>query len=58
MIAIISNPVNSTVAIAAEALKKHGVYDKRRCVCVCVCVWQRTRDTFLVPALLASFVLC
>lgn len=27
---IISNPVNSTVAIAAETLKKAGVYDKRK----------------------------
>jgi malate dehydrogenase len=29
-IAIISNPVNSTVAIAAEALKKAGVYNPRK----------------------------
>jgi len=27
VIAIVSNPVNSTVPIAAEVLKKHGVYD-------------------------------
>jgi hypothetical protein len=27
---IISNPVNSTVPIAAETLKKMGVYDKRK----------------------------
>lgn len=27
---VISNPVNSTVPIAAEALKKMGVYDKRK----------------------------
>lgn len=27
---IISNPVNSTVPIFAETLKKHGVYDKKR----------------------------
>ena len=27
---IISNPVNSTVPIAAEILKKHGVYDPKR----------------------------
>jgi malate dehydrogenase len=27
---IISNPVNSTVPIAAEALKKMGVYDPRK----------------------------
>jgi len=30
VLAIISNPVNSTVPIAAEVLKKHGVYDKRK----------------------------
>ncbi|CAI4230539.1 unnamed protein product [Auanema sp. JU1783] len=29
-IAIITNPINSTVPIAAEVLKKAGVYDKRR----------------------------
>lgn len=30
MLAIISNPVNSTVPIASEAFKKHGVYDPKR----------------------------
>ena len=30
MIGIITNPVNTTVPIAAEVLKKAGVYDKRR----------------------------
>jgi len=30
MVLVISNPVNSTVPIAAEILKKLGVYDKRR----------------------------
>jgi len=30
MIGIITNPVNTTVAIAAEVLKKAGVYDKRK----------------------------
>lgn len=30
IINMISNPVNSTVPIAAETLKKMGVYDKRR----------------------------
>lgn len=30
IVAIISNPVNSTVPIAAETLKKAGVYDKRK----------------------------
>ena len=30
VIAIISNPVNSTVPIAAEVMKAAGVYDKRK----------------------------
>ena len=30
LVGIITNPVNTTVAIAAEALKKTGVYDKKR----------------------------
>ncbi|MGP7972700.1 malate dehydrogenase, partial [Proteus mirabilis] len=30
LIGIITNPVNTTVAIAAEVLKKAGVYDKKR----------------------------
>jgi len=30
LIAIITNPVNSTVPVAAEILKKHGVYDPKR----------------------------
>eukprot|EP00241_Pyramimonas_parkeae_P006910 CAMPEP_0114244716 /NCGR_PEP_ID=MMETSP0058-20121206/11495_1 /TAXON_ID=36894 /ORGANISM="Pyramimonas parkeae, CCMP726" /LENGTH=320 /DNA_ID=CAMNT_0001357689 /DNA_START=112 /DNA_END=1074 /DNA_ORIENTATION=+ len=30
MVAMISNPVNSTVPIAAEVMKKHGVYDPRK----------------------------
>ncbi|MBA2816501.1 malate dehydrogenase [Candidatus Pantoea persica] len=30
LIGIITNPVNTTVAIAANVLKKHGVYDKNR----------------------------
>ncbi|CAL1298985.1 unnamed protein product [Larinioides sclopetarius] len=30
MICIISNPVNSTVPIASEILKKHNVYDPKR----------------------------
>jgi len=29
-IGIITNPVNSTIPVAAEILKKHGVYDPRR----------------------------
>ena len=32
VVAIISNPVNSTVPIAAEVLKKAGVYDKRKVI--------------------------
>lgn len=32
VIGIISNPVNSTVVIAAEILKAHNVYDERRLV--------------------------
>lgn len=31
-ILIISNPVNSTVPIAAEIMKKHGVYDPKRII--------------------------
>ncbi|KAL8567249.1 malate DEHYDROGENASE, NAD-dependent [Nucella lapillus] len=30
MLGIITNPVNSTVPIASEVLKKHGVYDPKR----------------------------
>jgi malate dehydrogenase len=30
MFLVISNPVNSTVPIFAETLKKHGVYNKQR----------------------------
>lgn len=30
LVAIITNPVNSTVPIAAEVLKKHGVFDPKR----------------------------
>lgn len=30
VLAVISNPVNSTVPIAAEVLKKHGVYDPKK----------------------------
>jgi malate dehydrogenase len=30
MICVISNPVNSTVPIASEVFKKHGVYDPKR----------------------------
>jgi hypothetical protein len=51
---IISNPVNSTVPIAAEVFKKAGTYDERRlfgarprervCKCVRVCaVWLGRR---------------
>ena len=30
LVNMISNPVNSTVPVAAETLKKMGVYDKRK----------------------------
>eukprot|EP01097_Dermamoeba_algensis_P005634 TRINITY_DN3578_c0_g1_i1.p1 TRINITY_DN3578_c0_g1~~TRINITY_DN3578_c0_g1_i1.p1 ORF type:complete len:328 (-),score=99.46 TRINITY_DN3578_c0_g1_i1:166-1149(-) len=30
LVGIITNPVNSTVPVAAEVLKKHGVYDPKR----------------------------
>jgi hypothetical protein len=33
-ICVISNPVNSTVPIVAEVLKKAGVFDPKRCVCL------------------------
>ena len=32
MLNIISNPVNSTVPIAAETLKQKGVYDKKKII--------------------------
>lgn len=32
MVCIISNPVNSTVPIFAETMKKAGVYDEKRYV--------------------------
>ncbi|CCM05909.1 uncharacterized protein FIBRA_08147 [Fibroporia radiculosa] len=31
---VISNPVNSTVPIVAEVLKKHGVFDAKKCVVI------------------------
>ena len=31
-ICVISNPVNSTVPIVAEVMKKAGVFDPKRCV--------------------------
>lgn len=30
-ILVISNPVNSTVPIVVEVLKKHGVFDPKKC---------------------------
>lgn len=30
LVNMISNPVNSTVPIAAEVLKSHGVYDEKK----------------------------
>lgn len=47
---IISNPVNSTVAIAAETLKKMGVYDPKRLFGVTtldvVCLHRCSRSVF------------
>lgn len=47
---IISNPVNSTVPIAAECLKAMGVYDKRKVMGV------TTLDVVSVLALLPELV--
>lgn len=38
VIEIVTNPVNSTVPIAAEVLKKLGVYDPRKVGCYSL--WQ------------------
>ncbi|KAH9612099.1 hypothetical protein KSS87_001726 [Heliosperma pusillum] len=35
LVNMISNPVNSTVPIAAEVFKKAGTYDPKRCSCSC-----------------------
>mmetsp|Transcript_9996 Transcript_9996/g.31766 ORF Transcript_9996/g.31766 Transcript_9996/m.31766 type:complete len:343 (-) Transcript_9996:125-1153(-) len=48
-ILVISNPVNSTVPIAAEVLKKHGVYDPRRLMGVTTLDVCRAR-TFVAEA--------
>lgn len=37
---IISNPVNSTVPIAAEVFKKAGTFDPKKCVNPFVACWQ------------------
>eukprot|EP00590_Aulacoseira_subarctica_P001265 CAMPEP_0172434036 /NCGR_PEP_ID=MMETSP1064-20121228/70418_1 /TAXON_ID=202472 /ORGANISM="Aulacoseira subarctica , Strain CCAP 1002/5" /LENGTH=387 /DNA_ID=CAMNT_0013182233 /DNA_START=302 /DNA_END=1462 /DNA_ORIENTATION=+ len=49
IIAIISNPVNSTVPIAAEVLKQHGVYDPRKVIGVTTLDIVRAR-TFLAES--------
>jgi len=49
IIAIISNPVNSTVPIAAEELKQHGVYDPRKVIGVTTLDIVRAR-TFLAES--------
>ena len=42
VLGIISNPVNSTVPIAAEVLKKQGVYDPEEGMCrACARAWQQ-----------------
>jgi len=48
-IGIITNPVNTTVAIAAEVLKKAGVYDKRKLFGVTTLDVIRT-ETFVAEA--------
>mmetsp|Transcript_3226 Transcript_3226/g.3742 ORF Transcript_3226/g.3742 Transcript_3226/m.3742 type:complete len:286 (-) Transcript_3226:196-1053(-) len=50
MICIISNPVNSTVPIAAEVLKKKGVYDPKRLFGVSTLDIVRS-NTFIAEAL-------
>jgi len=46
VLGIISNPVNSTVPIAAEVLKKHGVYDPKK-VCGVTTLDVIRANTFL-----------
>lgn len=53
LIAIISNPVNSTVPIAAETLKRAGVYDPRRLFGVTTLDVVRAR-TFVAEAVGAA----
>lgn len=59
IINIISNPVNSTVPIAAEVLKKAGVYDARKLLGVTTLDVVRA-NTFVVgprkPASLSAFI--
>ena len=50
VLAIISNPVNSTVPIAAEVLKKHGVYDPRK-VCGVTTLDVCRANTFVATAM-------
>lgn len=41
LVNIISNPVNSTVPIAAEVFKKAGTFDERRLFGACPRAWRR-----------------
>mmetsp|Transcript_2658 Transcript_2658/g.3009 ORF Transcript_2658/g.3009 Transcript_2658/m.3009 type:complete len:347 (+) Transcript_2658:85-1125(+) len=49
IVQVISNPVNSTVPIVAEVLKKHGVYDPARVMGVTTLDVQRA-NTFVAQA--------
>lgn len=49
MICVITNPVNSTVPIASEVLKKHGVYDPKRVFGVTILDVVRA-NTFIAEA--------
>ena len=55
LVAIITNPVNSTVAIAAETLKKAGVYDPKRLFGVTTLDVTRAR-TFVAEKKVCLFV--
>lgn len=54
MICIITNPVNSTVPIAAEILKRHNVYDPKRLFGVTTLDVVRS-NTFIAQAKVCSF---
>jgi len=55
LIAIISNPVNSTVPIASEVLKKAGVYDPNRVFGVTTLDIVRA-NTFISEAKVLDFI--
>lgn len=55
MICVITNPVNSTVPIAAEILKKEGVYNPRRLFGVTTLDITRS-NAFIAEAKVSAFV--